>query len=273
MTDGQRANYGLSTQLAPPASPFERLCFSLQSGLPNEETFALNVCTLLANGGRHAMQLNKAPPRLVDLLVSQAGLTAEDPTLRDTLAESWQTCEARRMTRFWQEHVDPAVGLCLGLQPLDRFAEAAEKLVEERDSVELIAEGGFMATREAVEDEDDMFNLDNEVSPRDAEAQRVLRIALILHNLSFEEANAQILAQNQSFLRMMMLAAVSRWASLRQVGLDCLSNVAPHLQLNVHDDIVCRSLLRLTIDGESSFHFKYYINSFCDGLDVFNGEI
>ncbi|XP_022647398.1 AT-rich interactive domain-containing protein 2-like isoform X3 [Varroa destructor] len=249
VTDGQRANYGLSTQLAPPVSPFERLCFSLQSGLPNEETFALNVCTLLANGGRHAMQLNKAPPRLVDLLVSQAGLTADDGTLRDTLDESWRACEARRMTRFWQEHVDPAVGLCLGLPPLDRFAEAAEKIVEERDCVELIAEGGFMATREALEDEDDFFNLDNEVSPRDAEAQRVLRIALILHNLSFEEANAQILAQNQAFLRMMMLAAVSRWASLRQVGLDCLSNVAPHLQLNVHDDIVCRSLLRLTIDG------------------------
>ncbi|OQR69359.1 AT-rich interactive domain-containing protein 2-like [Tropilaelaps mercedesae] len=249
VTDGQRANYGLSTQLAAPASPFERLCFSLQSGMPNEETFALNVCTLLANGGRHAMQLNKAPPRLVDLLVSQAGLTADDPTLRETLTESWRTCEARRMTRFWQEHVDPAVGLCLGLPPLDRFVEAAEKIVEERDCIELISEGGFMATREALEDEDDLFNLDNEVSPRDAEAQRVLRIALILHNLSFEEANAQILAQNQSFLRMMMLGAVSRWASLRQVGLDCLANVAPHLQLNVHDDIICRSLLRLTIDG------------------------
>ena len=77
VTDGQRVNYGLSTQFAPASSPFERLCFSLQSGLPNEETFALNVCTLLANGGRHTMQLNKAPPRLIELLIAQAGLASD----------------------------------------------------------------------------------------------------------------------------------------------------------------------------------------------------
>ncbi|XP_028968254.1 AT-rich interactive domain-containing protein 2 [Galendromus occidentalis] len=248
VTDGQRVNYGLSTQFAPASSPFERLCFSLQSGLPNEETFALNVCTLLANGGRHTMQLNKAPPRLIDLLIAQAGLASDDATLKDMLEESWRDCEARRMERFWQENVDPTVGKCFGLNPLPKY----EKLVEQRmqdDTIELIAEGGFMASKDGLIDEDDLFNLNSEVSPRDAEAQRVLRIALILHNLSFEEANAQILAQNQGFLRMMMLSSLSRWASLRQVGLDCLSNIAPHLQLNVHDDLCCRSLLRLTVDG------------------------
>ena len=171
-----------------------------------------------------------------------------DLSLKDMLEESWRDCEARRMERFWQENVDPTVGKCFGLKPLPKY----EKLVEQRmqsDTVELIAEGGFMASKDGLIDEDDLFNLDSEVSPRDAEAQRVLRIALILHNLSFEEANAQILAQNQGFLRMMMLSSLSRWASLRQVGLDCLSNIAPHLQLNVHDDLCCRSLLRLTVDG------------------------
>lgn len=46
---------------------------SLLSGLPNEVDFAVNVCTLLSNESKHAMQLDK-DPKLVTLLLAHAGV-------------------------------------------------------------------------------------------------------------------------------------------------------------------------------------------------------
>lgn len=46
---------------------------SLLSGLPNEVDFAVNVCTLLSNESKHAMQLDK-DPKLVTLLLAHTGV-------------------------------------------------------------------------------------------------------------------------------------------------------------------------------------------------------
>lgn len=58
------------------------------------------------------------------------------------------------------------------------------------------------------------------------EAQRVLQIAVILRNLSFEEANVKLLAANRTCLRFLLLCAHCNLISLRQLGLDTLGNVA-----------------------------------------------
>lgn len=60
----------------------------------------------------------------------------------------------------------------------------------------------------------------------DMEAQRVLQIAVILRNLSFEEANVKLLAANRTCLRFLLLCAHCNLISLRQLGLDTLGNVA-----------------------------------------------
>lgn len=60
----------------------------------------------------------------------------------------------------------------------------------------------------------------------DAEGQRVLQVALILRNLSFEEANVKLLATNRTCLRFLLLCAHCTFVSLRQLGLDTLGNVA-----------------------------------------------
>ena len=72
IADNQRANYGLSTDLYQ-KTDYDRLGLSLLSPLPNEQDFAINVCTLLSNEGRHTLKLGKCP-RLLDLLLAHAGV-------------------------------------------------------------------------------------------------------------------------------------------------------------------------------------------------------
>jgi AT-rich interactive domain-containing protein 2 len=43
------------------------------SPLPNEQDFAINVCTLLSNEGKHTLKLDKYP-RLIDFLLAHAGV-------------------------------------------------------------------------------------------------------------------------------------------------------------------------------------------------------
>lgn len=71
-SDYLRQSYGLSTDFVPPCD-YNKLVLSLLSGLPNEVDFAVNVCTLLSNESKHAMQLDK-DPKLVTLLLAHAGV-------------------------------------------------------------------------------------------------------------------------------------------------------------------------------------------------------
>ena len=72
LPDYLRQSYGLSTDFAAPCD-YNKLVLSLLSGLPNEVDFAVNVCTLLSNESKHAMQLEK-DPKLVTLLLAHTGV-------------------------------------------------------------------------------------------------------------------------------------------------------------------------------------------------------
>ncbi|GLG96121.1 AT-rich interactive domain-containing protein 2 [Gryllus bimaculatus] len=67
-----RSYNGLSVDLYK-ASDYDRLALSLLSPLPNEQDFAINVCTLLSNEGKHTLRLDKCP-RLVNFLLAHAGV-------------------------------------------------------------------------------------------------------------------------------------------------------------------------------------------------------
>ncbi|KAL1433602.1 hypothetical protein MTO96_012432 [Rhipicephalus appendiculatus] len=105
------------------------------------------------------------------------------------------------MERFWEDNLDPET---IALYNIGRGSK---------------------------DEEDELFNLNYEVGTRSIEGQRVLRIALIFHNLSFEERNAVILSKNRTFIRFVMLSALSRWSTLRQVALDTIGNLAAKLVL------------------------------------------
>ncbi|KAG2460278.1 ARID2 protein, partial [Polypterus senegalus] len=73
---------------------------------------------------------------------------------------------------------------------------------------------------------DSLFHPPRNVGINDIEGQRVLQIAVILRNLSFEEGNVKLLAANRTCLRFLLLCAHCNFISLRQLGLDTLGNVA-----------------------------------------------
>ena len=66
-----RQSLGMSTPRQ--ASEYDRLLLSLLGPLPNEQDFAMNLCTLLSNEGRHELRLSKHP-RLMGALLAHAGV-------------------------------------------------------------------------------------------------------------------------------------------------------------------------------------------------------
>lgn len=70
--DGLRIIHKLSTDLYK-ASEYERLIMSLMSPLPNEQDFAINVCTLMANESKHTLKIENSP-KLLEVLLGHAGI-------------------------------------------------------------------------------------------------------------------------------------------------------------------------------------------------------
>ncbi len=56
-----------------PPSEIRKACRSLISGFPNEVDFALNVCTLLSNEGKHSLKLNH-DPHILDYMLAHVGV-------------------------------------------------------------------------------------------------------------------------------------------------------------------------------------------------------
>lgn len=72
VTEGSRNYNCLSTDLYK-ASEYERLALSLVSPLPNEQDFAINVCTLLSNENKNILRMDKHP-RLLTFLLAHAAV-------------------------------------------------------------------------------------------------------------------------------------------------------------------------------------------------------
>ncbi|KAJ8269396.1 hypothetical protein COCON_G00120030 [Conger conger] len=212
VSDYLRQSYGLSMEFAPPCD-YSKLVLSLLSGLPNEVDFAINVCTLLSNESKHVMQLEK-DPKLVTLLLAHAGVFEDSlGSFSAVFGLDWKEKTSRDFMKFWKDIVeDPEVRDLI-----------SDKSHRSQDGI----------TRE--ESGDSLFHPPRNMGISDIEGQRVIQIAIILRNLSFEEANVKLLAANRTCLRFLLLCAHCQLISLRQLGLDTLSNVAGELQLDPVD--------------------------------------
>ncbi|XP_026274441.1 AT-rich interactive domain-containing protein 2 isoform X6 [Frankliniella occidentalis] len=105
LSETQRAYHGLSTDLYKP-SDYDRLAMSLMSPLPNEQDFAINVCTLLSNEGKHTLKLDKCP-RLVDFLLAHAAVFSNEGT-RELFQEVYGKVRHSSMTHFWADVLEDA---------------------------------------------------------------------------------------------------------------------------------------------------------------------
>ncbi|KAF5308291.1 hypothetical protein FQR65_LT06284 [Abscondita terminalis] len=119
----------LSADLYKP-SDFDRLVLSLLSPLPNEQDFAINVCTLLSNDSRHTLKLEKYP-RIADYLLGHTGLYNHS-SLRKLLT-SYYKSRQHSLDSFWRDVID--VEECLDLTNENEFVPP-EKVVPPTDNVD-----------------------------------------------------------------------------------------------------------------------------------------
>jgi len=190
----------------PKVHNFDRLIFSLMSGLPNEVDFALNICTLLSNVTNSIFNLAKAPT-IVDLMLAHVGIFTEGEVSMRELYKEWYQESDRDFDKFWRESIDDETvkeiydSSCSGIesecrvQPLQVFTDRYYRLGES------------------------------------VEAKRVNQICVILHNFSYEELNRLFISTHSTCIRFLMLCAGSKLTSLRKMALDALDNVADKMTL------------------------------------------
>lgn len=94
---------GLSSDLYKPSN-YDKLALSLLSPLPNEQDFAINVCTLLSNEGKHILRLDKYP-RLVNILLAHAGIF-DSPGTRQLFIEVYSRVRNYSINSFWSDVLD-----------------------------------------------------------------------------------------------------------------------------------------------------------------------
>ncbi|XP_072109362.1 AT-rich interactive domain-containing protein 2-like isoform X2 [Mobula birostris] len=205
-----RRGYGLFTEFTT-ISDYNKVMLSLLSGLPNEVDFAINVCTLMSHGNQQILQMEK-DPKVVTLLLAHAGIFDDSPgTYLNVYESEWKIKSGRDFIKFWKDTVeDQEVRELVG----DKNHKSKAASDDGRDSV--------------------LFHPPQKLGINDLEGQRVLQIAVIIHNLSMEEGNAKLLA-NRTCLRFLLLCAHSKHVSLKQMGLDTLGNVMAELQLDPID--------------------------------------
>ncbi|KAG1674990.1 AT-rich interactive domain-containing protein 2 [Nymphon striatum] len=227
VSDQMRSITGMSQEKYVP-SGFEKLCLSLISGLPNEVDYALNIITILSKNEQNILQLSKVP-KLVDLLLAHTGIYSKaDRGLQVIIEDGWKGLPGGKLSQFWLDTID--------LSNSDLKTILIENVCKEKDI-------------EQMEEDEDLFCIHRNLGCHDREGQRILRIAHILRNLSFEAANMQVLAQNLNFLRFLVLCSNCLLSELKGLSFDVLGNVAGKIALKKIDSVTKTLVLRTVVDG------------------------
>ncbi|XP_039747627.1 AT-rich interactive domain-containing protein 2 isoform X3 [Pararge aegeria] len=237
------------------AGPSERLTLSLLSPMPNEQDFAVNVCTVLAADHSNRLPLSTTP-HILDFLLAHAGVYNHS-SLRDTIGRSYYEARGRYPHEFWQlraggggakELADETKFMQPGIEQPELMVQALaahntltdclRQGEEEDNSLEKIVEEDLLEdwVTEPSE-EDQLFAPELAGGASCVYTQRVLQIASIVRSLSFHEENVQYLARNATLIRFLLLCANCWVGTLRQSGLDTLGNVST--ELIIKDPATC----------------------------------
>jgi AT-rich interactive domain-containing protein 2 len=262
IADVNREYNHLSTNLYKP-SDYDRLALSLVSPLPNEQDFAINVCTLLSNDGKHTLKLEKHP-RLVDYLLGHAGVFCHG-SLRRLFVHCYSTIRKHPIHNFWSDVLESK-------EFLDLTDEKSALVVQSVrvDSPATVTEDVRCETSDSDSDCDEttadcnkrfkaspsdreLFCLGRSLGTQDYIGQRVLQVTTILRNLSFIEENVPVLLQNKTFIRFLLLCSCSRWSYLKNLGLDMLGNMATDFLVKDYPtDRLANILVKIIVRGLKS---------------------
>ena len=216
------------------------------------------MCTLLSNEGRHTLKLGKCP-RLLDILLAHAGVFNHH-NLRDYVADNYQAVRSLDQIRFWRDVCKEKNVLDLiydernfypkndNLKDKAGKGENGSDDFEELTGRERIAAMKARAVAELEDiDDDELFCTGRQNGTKELTGQRVLQVATIIRNLSFEDDNSPVLAKNLTCLRFVLLCVNSSWANLNQMGFDILSNIASNVQLEEPSEDAVTDLLLTTL--------------------------
>ncbi|XP_050073198.1 AT-rich interactive domain-containing protein 2 [Anopheles maculipalpis] len=262
--EGLRSSLKLSEDLYR-ASEYDKLILSLLSPLPNEQDFAINVCTLMSNENKHTLKVDKCP-RLVYALLAHAGVFNHF-SLRDTFDEYYSNIRKNSLQRFWKECLfekpqvlELSLEDCFAKMGTDPSALIASIYHEEQE--EMDTKSGTENDGETESDFEIMngrlnmaslrsfLSLGTGLGTNDYIGQRVLQIASIFRNLSFNEENLHLLGRNRTFIRFLIMCANARWNNLHHLGLDMLGNIANEIDINdPQSDEVTRCLVSTLSEG------------------------
>ncbi|KAK3098629.1 hypothetical protein FSP39_021380 [Pinctada imbricata] len=216
-----RAQLGMSTDLIK-YNDHEKLEQSLLSGLPNEVDFVINVCTLLSNESRHTISLEKSP-NLLRLLMAHVGVFENDKrSLEAVYQEGWVALKGENYFRFWLETVQE---------------KSVRHFITNNSNCSMHNEG------------ESYLHLGREQGLCDTEGQRVMQLAVIMRNLSFEEENMKFMTESDLVFRFVMLCIHSSYGCLRQLALDTLANISEKFDLCPDDNTQMLLQLLKTLTG------------------------
>ncbi|XP_071867803.1 brahma associated protein 170kD isoform X2 [Bombus fervidus] len=281
---------GLSSDLYKPSN-YDKLALSLLSPLPNEQDFAINVCTLLSNEGKHILRLDKYP-RLVNILLAHAGIF-DSPGTRHLFIEVYSRVRNYSINSFWSDVLDSQDVIDLTNERtfmkkptaspqtfsrrkiLEREKQNRNAVSTENDEActsmevdgvlpdcprldptgshhdEILKDQNQNSIKFEEEDKD-LFCVGRTLGTQDPYGQRVLQIASILRNLSFTPENAAVLGRNRCFLRFVLLCVRARWSNLHQLGFDILGNIANEIILKEAGERITDVVLSCVAKGIES---------------------
>ncbi|XP_046806650.1 AT-rich interactive domain-containing protein 2 isoform X1 [Lucilia cuprina] len=236
----RRRQFKLSTDLHKP-SPYEKLMLSLLSPLPNEQDFAINACTLMANEARHTLKLNEFP-KLLDALLAHTGVFS-DYTMRKLFQHIYSGVRHHSLYGFWFDLLSDKPQILDLYTDEQSLREAA--LIDDYDDGKPEMEGIWQDRTEL-----DFLNLRTGLGTQDYVGQRVLQVVSILRNLSFQEENLGVLVKNKTFLRFLVMSSNIRWSNVHIQALEIAGNIAGELEiLDPTIDDLSRCLMATICDG------------------------
>ncbi|XP_017004689.2 AT-rich interactive domain-containing protein 2 [Drosophila takahashii] len=240
----RRRQYKMSTHLHR-HSTYEKLLLSLLSPLPNEQDFAINVCTLMTNEPRHTLQLADCP-KLLDVLLAHLGVYA-DFTMRKLFQHSYAELRHNSQLSFWRDllHDRPQI---LELYT-DEQAWLDNGLISKEDTETSAARSELLAAC----DELDFLNLRRGSGTDERMGHRVLQIVRLVRALSFHQENHALLASNRTLWRYLVMGANVRWNNIHIQALETAGNLAQQFELlDPTTDELSRNLLATLCEGVDS---------------------
>lgn len=236
-------------------NPYEKLEISLLSGLPNEVDFVFNTILLLSSDEYHSFRIYSSP-NLLNLMLAHVGFFGSNETgstnyrrLYDTVWHAGPICR-RNFVKFWHSAIQPPVQ-----QDDDCYDDNYDSSNLTKIITSLLPDlyNSYLKTLPAKE----LLNLDQETNAHESklvhtnhadsvEFRRIEQVMVTLNNLSFEENNADFMANKSpiliEFLVMCIYCTGSR-VELKKHALDILSNLSRRIKLKSFSDKQQRLLL------------------------------